>query len=109
MISSNEITKKIVEATLLKKGDLNDIITQYMQELLFDMGNRYAMNDITHHLVTAAFKMHADMLYSQLDEEGKRACDDIIEASEGQVQEIRMPIGFKFNKGDKQGDTAGGV
>ena len=103
MMSSNEITKKIVEATLLKKGDLNDIITQYMQELLFDMGNRYAMNDITHHLVTAAFKMHADMLYSRLDEEGKRACNDIIEASEGQVQEIRMPIKFKVDKSDSAG------
>ena len=103
MISSNEITKKIVEATLLKKGDFNDIITQYMQELLFDMGNRYAMNDITHHLVTAAFKMHADMLYSRLDEEGKRACNDIIEASEGQVQEIRMPIKFKVDKSDSAG------
>ena len=109
MMSSNEITKKIVEATLLGKGDLNDIITQYMQELLFDMGNRYAMNDITHHLVTAAFKLQADMLYSRLDDEGKRACDDIIEASDGQVQEIRTPINFKFNKGDKQGDTAGGL
>lgn len=103
MMSSNEITKKIVEATLLKKGDLNDIITQYMQELLFDMGNRYAMNDITHSLVTAAFKMHADMLYSRLDDEGKRACDDIIEASEGQVQEIRMPIKFKVDKSDSAG------
>ena len=100
MMSSNEITKKIVEATLLKKGDLNDIITHYMRELLFDMGSRYAMNDITHSLVTAAFKMHADMLYSRLDDEGKRACDDIIEASEGQVQEIRMPIKFKVDKED---------
>lgn len=100
MMSSNEITKKIVEATLLGKGDLNDIITQYMQELLFDMGNRYAMNDITHHLVTAAFKLQADMLYSRLDEEGKRACDDLVEAADFSVQQVSVPIKVEIKKED---------
>ncbi len=103
MISSNEITKKIVEATLLGKGDLNDIITQYMQELLFDMGNRYAMSDITHSLVTAAFKLQADMLYSRLDDEGKRACDNLIKNADFSVQQVSVPVKFKVDKSDSAG------
>lgn len=100
MTTPIEITKKLARAVAFNKADINRIIEDYMRELLMDMGQRYGMTELTHHIVAAAFKIQAELIYSSLDEEGKRACDDIIEASEGQVQEIRMPIVFKFNKGD---------
>ena len=109
MISSNEFTRKMIEAT--KKGEgYGKIVTDFLQGLLIDMSSRYGMmTDISHPVVAAAFKLHSEMLYSKLDENGKKLCDSIVEGVDGQVQEIRMPIGFKFNKGDKQGDTTGGL
>lgn len=99
MISSNEFTRKMIEA---RKKDENygEIVTDFLQELLIDMGSRYDMTDISHPVVAAAFKLHSEMLYSKLDESGKKLCDLTVEGVDGQVQEIRMPVRFKFNKGD---------
>ncbi|MGN1417509.1 MAG: hypothetical protein ACI4XF_11730 [Oscillospiraceae bacterium] len=94
MTSPYEITRKFID-TVLRKGDVTPIVVNYMQELLIDMGNRYSMTDITMHIVAAAFKMHSDLLYSRLDENGKRACDEIIANSKTAVQEIKIPIVYK--------------
>ncbi|MGN1090634.1 MAG: hypothetical protein ACI4Q6_09570 [Huintestinicola sp.] len=94
MTSSQEITKKMIDAALNKK-DFAPIITDYMRELLFDIGNRYTMTDITQHIVAAAFKMQADVIYSRLDENEKRLCDAIIANSESTVQEIKTPMVYK--------------
>ncbi|MGN0508683.1 MAG: hypothetical protein ACI4GX_05565 [Ruminococcus sp.] len=93
MTSPCEITRKLINA-VLRKGDATQIIVNYMRELLEDMGNRYSMTNITMHIVAAAFKMHSDLLYSRLDENGKRACDEIIDKSKTAVQEIKFPIRF---------------
>lgn len=99
MTSPYEITRKLID-TVLRKGDATTIVVNYMQELLIDMGNRYSMTDVTMHIVAAAFKMHSDLLYSRLDENGKRACDEIIDKSKTAVQEIKIPIRFKKEDGE---------
>lgn len=100
MISSNEFTRKMIEAT--KKGEnYGKIVTDFLQGLLIDMSSRYGMmTDISHPVVAASFKLHSEMLYSKLDESGKKLCDSIVEGVDGQVQEIRMPIKFKVDKED---------
>ena len=94
MTSPYEITRKLIDS-ILRKGETTPIVVNYMRELLLDMGKRYAMTDITMHIVAAAFKMHSDLLYSRLDENGKRACDEIIDKSKTAVQEIKIPIVYK--------------
>lgn len=101
MISSNEFTRKMIEAA--KRGeDYGKIVGEFVQGLLIDMGTRYDITEISFPAVAAAFKLHSEMIYSRLDESGKELCDSIVEGVDGQVQEIRMPVRFKFNKGDKQ-------
>lgn len=99
MTSPYEITRKLIDA-VLRKGDATPIVVNYMRELLIDMGNRYSMTDVTMHIVAAAFKMHSDLLYSRLDENEKRACDEIIDKSKIAVQEIKIPIRFKKEDGE---------
>lgn len=99
MTSPYEITRKLIDA-VLRKGNATTIVTKYMQELLIDMGNRYSMTDVTMHIVAAAFKMYSDLLYSRLDENGKRACDEIIDKSKTTIQEIMIPISIRFKKED---------
>ena len=94
MTSPYEITRKLIDS-ILRKGETTPIVVNYMRELLLDMGKRYATTDITMHIVAAAFKMHSDLLYSRLDENGKRACDEIIDKSKTAVQEIKIPIVYK--------------
>lgn len=92
MTSAIEITKKLVAASVFNKADIGKIVDVYMRELLIDMGQRYGMTEITHHILAAAFKMQADILYSSLDDEGKRACDDLVETADFLVQQVSMPI-----------------
>lgn len=100
MTSAIEISKKIASAVVFNKADIGKIVEDYMRELLMDMGQRYGMTEITHHMLAAAFKMHAEMLYSRLDDEGKRACDNLIESVDFSVQQVSMPIEFKVDKED---------
>lgn len=99
MTSPYEITRKLIDS-VLRKGETTPIVVNYMRELLEDMGNRYGMTDVTMHIVAAAFKMHSDLLYSRLDENGKRACDEIIDKGKIAVQEIKIPIRFKKEDGE---------
>lgn len=98
MTSANDITNKIINAYINKK-DVVEIVTNYMQELLIDLGNRYAFSDITHHIVAAALKMHTDLIYSCLDEEGKAQCDNLIANTETAVKEIKIPMVYKQGGG----------
>lgn len=81
MTSAIEITKKLVAASVFNKADIGKIIINYMSELLMDMGQRYGMTEITHHILAAAFKIQADF----------------------SVQQVSMPIKFKINKSDSAG------
>lgn len=103
MISSNEFTEKIIEATLTG-NDTTSIAMDYIQELLIDIGNRYPMTAISHPVLAAALKIHSDVVYSKLDPHGKRLCDSLMAAvasSDADVQEIRFPCKFKkFKKED---------
>ena len=99
MTSSNEFTKKIIEATLTG-NDTTSIAMDYIQELLIDIGNRYPMTDISHPALAAALKMHSDVVYSKLDPHGKRLCDVFVALSDGNVQEIRFPCNFKKEDGE---------
>lgn len=100
MTSAIEITKRIVAASVFNKADIGKIIINYMSELLMDMGQRYGMTNTTKYIVAAAFKMHAETLYSKLDDEGKRACDNLIKNADFSVQQVSMPIKFKVDKED---------
>lgn len=100
MTSAIEITKKLVAASVFNKADIGKIVDDYMRELLMDMGERYGMTNTTQYIVAAAFKMHAEMLYSSLDDEGKRACDDLVEMTDFGVLQISIPIEVEIKKED---------
>ena len=103
MTSAIEITKKIVAASVFNKADIGKIIINYMSELLMDMVQIYSMTNTTKYIVAAAFKLQADMLYSRLDDEGKRACDNLIKNADFSVQQVSVPIKFKVDKSDSAG------
>lgn len=103
MTTPIEITKKLARAVAFNKADINRIVEDYMRELLMDMGQRYGMTELTHHIVAAAFKIQADMLYSNLDKEGKQGCDTIIgsiDSTRSAVQKVSMPIEFEIKEED---------
>lgn len=103
MTTPIEITKKLARAVAFNKADINRIVENYMRELLMDMGQRYGMTELTHHIVAAAFKIQADMLYSSLDKEGKQYCDAIIgsvDKKQSAVQKVSMPVEIKIDKED---------
>ena len=99
MTSSYEITKRLIEAEKAG-GDTTAIATEYIQELLIDMGTIYGMTTITQPLVAAAVKLYSNGVYSNLDEQGKRLCDVLVALSDGDVQEIRFPFRFKKEDGE---------
>ncbi len=99
MTSSYEITKRLIEAEKAG-GDTTAIATEYIQELLIDMGTRYGMTTISQPLVAAAVKLYFDGIYSHLDAHGKSLCDAFVALSDGNVQEIRFPFRFKKEDGE---------
>ena len=100
MTSPIEITNKLASAFFFRNGDPDKIVADYMRELLMDMGKRYSMTEVTRPILTAAFKMQADSIYSDLDDKDKRYCDDLIIGANTSVQRISMPIKLKIDKED---------
>lgn len=103
MTTPIEITKKLARAVAFNKADINRIIEDYMRELLMDMGQRYGMTELTRHIVAAAFKIQAELIYSNLDDEDKQYCDAIIGSEDKErsaVQKVSTPVEFEIKEED---------
>lgn len=103
MTTPIEITKKLARAVAFNKADINQIVEDYMRELLMDMGQRYGMTELTHHIVAAAFKIQAELIYSSLDDEDEQYCDTIIgsvDKKQSAVQKVSMPAEFEIKEED---------
>ena len=98
MTSAIDITQKLIEAHIEYKDEMA-IVYDYMREIFEDMGYRYGYTEITHHILAAVFKMQSDLLYSSLDELGRKACDNLIESVDFSAEEIKIPLSLRRGGG----------
>lgn len=108
MMTTEEFVKKVLMASFMcgmdgsKRSDaIRSVTNDYVNGLFMDIGTRYTLHPITAPMIYGAFRLYAEEMIEDMDEETKGAAIDFYNDLKHSDHKTLMIKRSAFKKGDK--------
>lgn len=98
MMSNAEFLDRLIEVGSDDSGRAA-VVGDYINHLFYDIGSRYAVNELTRPFIYAVFRDFSDILLDDADEEAKAACAEAYEVLKQSESKVMKAPSFDFYKG----------